>query len=141
LQRGGRASWARFGSGRAGGLVCSCCCVRSATAYGSGGCSLLRSCGSVASCPRCFSRSGWPHKVCHSETALMTARLCWRMLVGGKFGGARWIVLRCGFLGVGRNPCRFGRHRRGDACGRRPSFFKGVGFTPYLLPSAYQEKS
>lgn len=32
------------------GLVCSCCCVRSATAYGGGGCALPRGCGTTAPC-------------------------------------------------------------------------------------------
>jgi hypothetical protein len=41
---------------------------------------------------------------------MVTARSWWRMLVGDKFGGVLQIIEGCGFLGVGRNPWRFGRH-------------------------------
>jgi hypothetical protein len=61
-------------------------------------------------------------------------------VVGDKFGGMQWIVEGQGFLGVGRNPCRFVRHQHGDARGRRPSFLNGVGRTPSPLPSVYREK-
>ena len=51
--------------------------------------------------------------------------------------GALRSVRGRGFLGVGRNPCRLVRHRRGDACGCHPSFLKGVGVplsTPLCVP-------
>ena len=50
--------------------------------------------------------------------------------MGGVFGGARWIGWSRGWLVVRRNPCRLVRHRRGDVCGRRRAFMKGVGFAP-----------
>ena len=69
-----------------------------------------------------------------------TARPWWRKLVGGVFGGAEWIFWGRGWLVVGRNPCREGRHRRGDARGRRRAFLKGVGHTPSTSPLAYRGK-
>jgi hypothetical protein len=42
----------------------------------------------------------------HSETAVVIARLWWRELVGGEFGGVRWSLGGVVFLGVRRNPCR-----------------------------------
>jgi hypothetical protein len=106
-----------------------------------GGCSLPRGDGTAAPCMWRSFRSGRPRIICHGETSMMIARPWWRVLVGDMFGGARWIVRGCGYFGDGRNPSWLGWHRRGDACGRRHSFLKGVGYTPSPLPSVYREKS
>ena len=40
-------------------------------------------------------------------------------------------------VGIGRNPCWFGRHRCGGACGYRLTFLEGVGATflsPHSVP-------
>ena len=57
---------------------------RSATVYGSGGCSLPRDCCAAAYGGLFLvrARSGY-----HGETTMMTSRPRWRMLVGGKLGG------------------------------------------------------
>ena len=64
--------------------------------------SLCRTLSTVAS-----SRVSRPCYICHGETTNLTTRPWWRALVDGKLGGALRIVRRCGFLGVGRNPCHF----------------------------------
>lgn len=81
----------------------------------------------VLGCLLCSRRSRF---ICHGETTMGTAQPWWRMLVGGVFGGARWIVWSRGWLVVRRNPCRLVRHRRGDVCGHRRAFLKGVGLAP-----------
>jgi hypothetical protein len=88
------------------GLVCSCHGVWSATVYGGGGCALPRGCRTAAPCLR-LSLLSLTGRVCHGETSLVTTRPWWCM-VGGKIGGALRIVRRCGFLGVGSNPCHLG---------------------------------
>ena len=55
--------------------------------------------------------------------------------VGGRQVG--WSAMDhpgSGCMRVGRNPCWLARLRRGDACGCRLSFLKGVGCTPSPLP-------
>jgi hypothetical protein len=54
------------------------------------------------------SRSYQPRNVDHDETTVVIARPWWRVLVGGKIGGALRIVQECRFLGFMRNACRFG---------------------------------
>ena len=73
-------------------------------------------------------------------------RRCWFGDRGGiGWWAADWLVHYGGsgvvvVVGIGRNPWRLARFRRGDACGRRRTFLKGVGYTPSPLPSAYRGK-
>jgi hypothetical protein len=42
----------------------------------------------------------------HGEMTKVIARVCWHVVVGGKFFGALRIIRGCGFFGFGRNRCR-----------------------------------
>jgi hypothetical protein len=78
---------------------------------------------SLAGCP--FYLFCRPHNVGHGE--MVIARTWWHLLVDGNMGGALRIIRGCGFLGVGRNPCRLDTDTV-NICGRRLSFLKGDGF-------------
>ena len=43
-------------------------------------------------------------------------------------------------VGIGGNPCRRVRHRRGDACGRHLTFREGVGGYPSFCLVVYRGK-
>jgi hypothetical protein len=75
----------------------------------------------------------------HSETARVPTRPWWRVLMSGMLSGARRSVWVVGLVDR-RNPCRHVRHRRGDACGCRLSFLKGVRCASSPIPSAYRGK-
>jgi hypothetical protein len=51
--------------------------------------------------PGCFFSVPRVSQLWPAEMALVIARPWWRVLVGDKFGVARWIVRGRGFLGVG----------------------------------------
>ena len=53
----------------------------------------------------CASRFGQSCSACHGDTTRTASIPWWRLLVGGKMGGALRIVRGCGVLGVGRNLC------------------------------------
>lgn len=132
------ASRACLGPAGPEGLVCPRRRVRSATAFA------VEVVPSRADAvllplilPSLFSSSR-PRDDIHTETTKMVPFLRWRVLVGGRLGGAFWIVRGDGFLGVGRNLCWLSRHRRGDACGCHHSFLQGVGCTPSPPPSVYR---
>jgi hypothetical protein len=52
----------------------------------------------------CFFSVPWVSQRWPVVMVLVIARLWWRVLVGDKFGGARWIVQGRGFLEVGEIP-------------------------------------
>jgi hypothetical protein len=65
--------------------------------------------------PRYHLSSSRDHVGDHGQTTRMMLRSWWRLLIGGRLGGALRIVRGGGFLEVGRNPCWFVRHRSGHA--------------------------
>ena len=77
------------------------CFVWSATVYGGGGWSLPHGCGTAALVYGGSSQFGRPRNSCHGDTTMVTSIPWWRLLVGGKMGGALRIVLSCGFFGGG----------------------------------------
>ena len=73
---------------------------------------------------------------CRGETALNASCPGWRRVrvcLAASFGVPEVEV------GIGRNLCWPGRHRRGGACGCRQTFLEGVGAT-LPLPSPYRGK-
>ena len=137
LQCGGGALRAPLGSAGPVWAGLPCCCIRSATAFGRWR-QVPPACRCAADPRRPPStRFFRPRGMVHGETTVMAARSWWRALVGGKDRRCYSERLGCGFLEVGRNPCRL------DTDAVTPV---GVAIlpegrrVPLSLPSAYRGK-